>query len=75
MRKGNVIPRSFTRITAQQLTESSGGKPGDLWHVYRNDSGLLGLNKRTGKYYYMFLAHLRAPELFKFIEIEKGANV
>ena len=27
MTKRNVIPRNFTRIKAEQLTESSGGKP------------------------------------------------
>ena len=74
MTKRNVIPRNFTRIKAEQLTESSGGKPGDLWHIYRNYNGLLGLNKRTGIYYYIFPAHLRTPELFKFIEIEKETD-
>lgn len=70
--KGNIIPRRFTRITAEQLTNTSGGKADDVWHIFKNDSGYLGLNKRTGIYYYIFPAHLRMPEQFKFIEIEKG---
>ena len=68
--KNNVIPRNFTRIIAQQLTESSGGRKGDIWHVFRNDSGLLGLNTTTGKYYYMFAANLRNQNYFTFLNVE-----
>ena len=71
----NRIPRQFNRIVAKQLQETSGGKSGDIWHVYRNLNGLLGLNTRTGKYFYMFASHLRMREFYEFVSVEKYRKV
>lgn len=68
--KNNVIPRHFKRITAKQLTESSGGNAGDFWIIYRQD-GLHGVNLRTNKIYRVFADHIRVPQWFEIINIEK----
>ena len=70
MKKNNVIPRKFHRITCKMLTGTSENKPGDVLHVYRNDSGLCALNTATGKYFYMFPAILRDTQLCEFLEVE-----
>ena len=69
MKKKNVIPRKFIRITCKMLTETSANKPGDVFHVFRNDSGLCALNTATGKYFYMFPSILRDPNLCEFLEV------
>ena len=53
--------------------ETSESKIGDIFHVYKNDcgTGYLGLNKRTGKYFYIFLSMLRNNEIVEIQEIEK----
>ena len=70
MKKNNVIPRKFNRITCKMLTGTNANKPGDVFHVYRNDSGLCALNTATGKYFYMFPAILRDTQLCEFLEVE-----
>ena len=70
MKKNNVIPRKFYRIVCKMLTETSENKPGDVLHVYRNDSGLCALNTATGKYFYMFPSILRDPLLCEFLEVK-----
>ena len=70
MKKNNVIPRKFYRIVCKILTGTNANKPGDVLHVYRNDSGLCALNTATGKYFYMFPAILRDPLLCEFLEVE-----
>ena len=70
-KKNNVIPRNFSRIVAKSLLTSSGGKAGDVWNIYKNDFGLLGLNKTTGKYFYMFPSHLRNKNFFEFLQVDK----
>ena len=52
MKKNNIIPRKFNRITCKMLIETNANKPGDVLHVYRNDFGLCALNTATGKYFY-----------------------
>ena len=69
MKKNNVIPRKFHRITCKMLIETSENKPGDVLHVYRNDFGLCALNTATGKYFYMFPAILRDPQMCEFLEV------
>ena len=69
MKKKNVIPRKFIRITCKMLIETSENKTGDVLHVYRNNSGLCALNTATGKYFYMFPAILRDSNLCDFLEV------
>lgn len=35
MKKNNVIPRKFNRITCKMLIETNINKPGDVFYVYR----------------------------------------
>lgn len=67
--KSNRIPRNFNRITARQEAETNAGKPGDIWHITRNNSGYLGLNTNTGEYFYIFASHLRIKEQWTIQEI------
>ena len=69
MCKGNRVPRTFNLIVVRGLTDSSGGKAGDVWHVTKDDGGYHGLNTRTGVVYQMFVEHLRAREYFEFLEV------
>ena len=69
MKKNNVIPRKFNRITCTMLIGTSENKPGDVLHVYRNDSGLCALNMATGKYFYMPTSILRDSNLCEFLEV------
>ena len=72
MEKKNVIPRKFAFMDAQALEDiGTNIKAGDIFHIYRNDCGLLGLNMRTGKYGYFFAAALRNGKLFKIRYVEK----
>lgn len=68
--KSNRIPRTFNRITATTRIETSHSKPGDVLHVYKNNSGYLALNTRTGVYAYMFAAMLRNAEVCTITAIE-----
>lgn len=68
--KSNRIPRRFDRITVTMHTETSHDKPGDVLHVYKNNSGYLALNTRTGIYAYMFAAMLRNAEICTITSIE-----
>ena len=70
MKKNNVIPRKFHCITCKMLIGTNVNKPGDVLHVYRNDSGLHALNTATGKYFYMFPSILRDPLLCEFLEVK-----
>lgn len=72
MKKKNVIPRKFSFMNVQAL-ENIGEtiKIGDIFHVYRNAYGLLGLNMRTGKYGYFIASVLRNGNLFKIRYVEK----
>lgn len=69
----NRIPRKFNRMIIKMKVETSGSKIGDIFHIYKNDcgTGYLGLNKRTGKYSYIFLSMLRNNEIVEIQEIEK----
>lgn len=70
MKKNNVIPRKFYRIACKILTGTNANKPGDVLHVYRNDSGLCALNTATGKYFYISPSILRDPLLCEFLEVK-----
>ena len=70
MKKNNIIPRKFYRITCKMLIGTNANKPGDVFHVYRNDSGLCALNTATGKYFYIFPSMLRDSLLCEFLEVE-----
>lgn len=67
----NVIPRQFLRIDGTMLIETNMDRPGDKLHVFKNDSGYLALNLRTGKFAYMFASMLRDANIFKLEAIEK----
>lgn len=69
MKKKNVIPRKFIRITCKMLTGTNENTPGDVLHVYRNNSGLCALNTATGKYFYMPPSILRDSLLCEFLEV------
>lgn len=69
MKKNNVIPRKFYRIVCKMLTGTNANKPGDVLHVYRNDSGLCALNTATGKYFYISPSILRDSNLCDFLEV------
>lgn len=68
---GNRIPRKFNCIKAEMLVETSCDEPGDIINVYKNDisTGYLAVNKRTGKYAYMFASMLRNENVCRIIEI------
>ena len=70
MKRKNVIPRNFIHIMCKMLTGTTENKPGDVLHVYRNDSGLCALNTATGKYFYISPSILRDPLLCEFLEVE-----
>lgn len=70
MKKNNVIPRKFIRITCKMLTETSENKTGDVLHVYRNDFGLCAMNTATGKYFYISPFILRDTQWCEFLEVE-----
>ena len=70
MKKKNVIPRKSYRITCKMLIETNANKPGDVLHVYRNNSGLCAMNTATGKYFYISPSILRDPQVCEFLEVE-----
>ena len=72
--KKNIIPRAFSRITGTMLIQTSCDKPGDVLHIFKNYSGYLALNTRTGKYAYAFPSMLRNAEIFKITEVLKNDN-
>lgn len=65
----NRIPRNFNRIVGEMLIDTNMDKAGDKVHVFKNDSGYLVLNLRTGKYAHTFASILRDSCLFKILEI------
>ena len=70
--KNNVIPRKFNRIIAKQLKETSGGIPGNIWIVTKDIyNRYIGYNTATGKHWALFVSHLRMPEFFEFLAVEK----
>lgn len=67
----NRIPRKFARITGEMLIETTETRPGDIVRVWKNDSGYLGYNPRTNRYFYIFVSMLRNAEIFKLREVEQ----
>lgn len=68
--KSNRIPRKFNRITVKMRIATNLDKPGDVLHVYKNYSGYLALNTRTGIYAYAFPSMLRNTAICEFLAIE-----
>lgn len=69
MKKKNIIPRKFNRITCKMLIETSASKVGDVFHVYKNECGYLALNIATRKYCYCFPSMLRDSNICQFLEV------
>ena len=71
----NIIPRNATRIVAEQIGKMSAGQPGHIWEVFKENDSWHGvdLTANDGKRYWMFAAHLRMKDLYRFIEVEKEA--
>lgn len=67
--KHNVIPRNFKAIIANCLVNSSAGKP-TKW-IITHDGYYRGYNTSDGKFYQMFVSHLRNPAFFEIVEIIK----
>ena len=68
----NRIPRRFYRITGKMLISTACNEPGDIFHIFKNEFGYLGLNTRTGKYCYMFPALIRDAAAFQILNIVGG---
>ena len=68
----NIIPRNAKRIIAEQLLTMSAGQPGHIWEVFKEDGSWHGvdLTAGDGKRYWMFPAHLRIKELYRFVKVE-----
>ena len=62
----NVIPRNAKRIIMEHLHS------GHIWEVFKEDGSWHGvdLTAGDGKRYWMFPAHLRIKELYRFIKVE-----
>lgn len=67
----NRIPRKFHGMTGEILINTSHTNAGDVLHITKNSYGYLALNKRTGKYTYVFPSMIRNTEIFKITEIMK----
>ena len=65
----NRIPRKFNRITGEMLIDTNVSQAGDVLHIYKNNSGYLVLNTRTGKYAYVFAAMLRNADVIRITDI------
>ena len=65
----NRIPRKFNRITGEMLIDTNVVQAGDVLHIYKNNSGYLALNTRTGKYAYVFAAMLRNADVIRITDI------
>ena len=65
----NRIPRKFNRITAKFLIDTNKSKVGDVYHIFKNDFGYLGLNLRTQEYSYVFVSMLRNKDVLEILEI------
>ena len=66
---GNRIPRKFNRITGEMLIDTNVSQAGDVLHIYKNNSGYLALNTRTGKYAYVFASMLRNADVIRITDI------
>lgn len=65
----NRIPRKFYQIAGEMLINTNMTQAGDVLHIYKNNSGYLALNTRTGKYFYTFVSMLRNSEIFRITKI------
>ena len=69
--KNNVIPRKFYSITVKMLIDTSETEINDIIHIVKNDFGYLGYNKRTNKYFYVFVSMLRNINCCELVEVIK----
>ena len=67
----NHFPRNFCYIRGTIQINTAETIPGDVLHITRNNSGLLGYNPRTNRYFYVDWSILRNPEDFTVSEILK----
>ena len=67
--KHNVIPRKFECIIAECMV---GNAKGERMRITRDYNGLHGVDE-NGQNWLVFPSHLRNPELYKIIEVKKGA--
>ena len=67
----NIIPRNAKRNIVEQLLQMSAGQPGHIWEVFKENDSWHGvdLTAGDGQRYWMFPAHLRVKELYRFIEV------
>jgi hypothetical protein len=66
--KSNKIPRNFHGMFIEALTDTSGGKRGDVFYILKDERGeYVGTNERTQKKYIFFASHLRNPEYIKIL--------
>lgn len=64
----NRIPRTFKKIIADLLVDSTAGKPA-RYEIVKRGSDYIGTNLETGKIYGMFVSHLRNPDVFHIVNI------
>lgn len=69
MKNKNRIPRHFIKIVGETLTATSHTKPGDILHIFKDFSGYLLYNTKTGVYARVFPSMLRDAETFKIHSI------
>lgn len=69
--KNNVIPRKFLTIIGETKIETSETSPGDEIHVFKDDTGYLGYNIETRRFFRIFPAMLRNINVFKINDIIK----
>ena len=64
----NRIPRNFCGMFIEMLTDTSGGKAGDVFYISKNDRNeYTGINERTQQSYLFFAAHLRDGDYIKIL--------
>lgn len=72
MTNKNRIPRTFYNITGKMLIATDYNQPGDVFHVYKNTFGYIGMNARTGKYIYIPASLIRDASAFQVLHVSGG---
>lgn len=72
MTNKNKIPRTFYNITGKMLIATDYNQPGDVFHVYKNAFGYIGMNARTGKYIYIPASLIRDASAFQVLHVSGG---
>lgn len=73
--KTNRIPRNFCGMFIETLTDTNGGKKGDIYYISKNDyNQYIGINERTQQSYLFVVGQLRNPDFIKILRYcQKGA--